>query len=633
MDWKSVEGAAVKRRKLKYLPNADGVYLCPVTSCLHIGFKSVRGLRKHVDSCHEWLYYFEQQPELNRNAIIEKDKVRRKSTTHNVPSFTMEEGVGKEFFEWLQVSCGGGKRSGQAKEGGKRAMKFLMTCLGHSEVGRLVKEEYIDVCVGTPAIIQRFLRLATKEWGLSSSALLNYMKSVDDLMDFRKSRGVSDDVLRSFTATEVYVRRSINNLSKEKKIEYTRNLDLEQLICRDSWASLEEVEKVIPWHSPRYHHVLKVCKDSSEYPTITQLAYATRFIITFLFLRVKCSRPSTFKYITLDMVEKAGKNGGFIDQTQFKTEEKYAFDTVILSDDVMTVLQTYIVSIRPRMSPKCDFLLLTTTGNQYTNLGAAMNLLVHEAIGKYVHPTRYRQIIESESAEVLSPEEQAIVSKDQKHSSYVAKRMYQKRLSRDVAKEGQACMQKMVGAERDMHTKKLAETLGSMSDEGEEGNATPAPQSSHIQDVSSEVVLIKEKPPPIGEDLDEKEDIENDECPHVSTLNEEKVTVDLSKEAEIGECSKGADEVAAKEVEDLEVKKEEAENYVRGKSVYVQFTPEEDKNLRKGVEKYGPGRWSQIIKDQSLEFHCTRNRDTLRMRAGTIGITKTRKGRRKLNNN
>ena len=55
-----------------------------------------------------------------------------------------------------------------------------------------------------------------------------------------------------------------------------------------------------------------------------------------------------------------------------------------------------------------------------------MSKLVFEGIGKYIHPTRYHQIVETESVRKLSPGEQDIMSRDHKHSSQVAKTHYQK---------------------------------------------------------------------------------------------------------------------------------------------------------------------------------------------------------------
>ena len=167
----------------------------------------------------------------------------------------------------------------------------------------------------------------------------------------------------------------------------------------------------------------------------------------------------TYQYITLQMIEEAKTNGGYIYQTAFKTEKQYAFDTIILSADVMQIIDSYVAFVRPKMTPSCNYLLLTTNGKQYSALGSAMSILVHQALDKYVNPTRYHQIIESESAERLSTEEMRTISADQKHSSYVAKRIYQKKLSRDVAVQGKTCMRKITGNQPDEHTKEMASLI------------------------------------------------------------------------------------------------------------------------------------------------------------------------------
>ena len=57
--------------------------------------------------------------------------------------------------------------------------------------------------------------------------------------------------------------------------------------------------------------------------------------------------------------------------------------------------------------------------------------MVFDATGKYIHSTRYRQIVETASHEKLNDNEQGAISEDQKHSSVVARVHYQKRRSRD----------------------------------------------------------------------------------------------------------------------------------------------------------------------------------------------------------
>ena len=669
VDWKLIHGAAVKKRVLRLKRNADGYFLCPITFCLHIGFRSDRGLRKHIDSTHPWYYYFDEQPAINRDEAAQKDEEKRKSSTHTMPAFSLTEGIGKEFLAWLSTPCGGGKSVKQGIETGRRAMKFLMASMGATEVEKHISEEYVDCCIGSPSIVMNFLKAITEQWRLSSSAALNYMKAINDLLDFRKANGVTDDVLRSFTVSEVYIRRGKENLAKQKKLEYTRNLDLEQLIARESWATVEEMEEVIPYHTPKYKHVLKQCKNANPQPTISYLAFATRFIATFLFLRVKCTRPMTYQFITVQMLNTAKTNGGFIDQTAFKTEEKYAFDTLILSPDVLQILNNYVTIVRPLLNPTCDYLVLTTNGTQYTAFGSAMSLLVHQAIGKYVNPTRYRQIIETESAERLTPREADTISKDQKHSSYVAKRVYQKRLSREVAAQGKSCMEKIVGTQRDAHTKQLASIMCETSTD-EENTQVPCNPSSididksvHGQDTSTEqprpdILLIptaeeenctsRDKIEAVASNSDSQlktidcqvqrtfpaaTSMETPGIPRISQTSIATTIREVSRDEGMhtGNCTiTTSKEVQHKEREmDVEVKREEVENELTRGTRLKRFTLEEDSFLKEGVRKYGVGRWSHILRDENLKFHPSRTRDSLRMRADTIGITNKRKRREK----
>ena len=50
----------------------------------------------------------------------------------------------------------------------------------------------------------------------------------------------------------------------------------------------------------------------------------------------------TFQYLTVDMIEKAKKSDGFIDQTEFKTSTTYLFDTLIFTKDVIEITDMYI---------------------------------------------------------------------------------------------------------------------------------------------------------------------------------------------------------------------------------------------------------------------------------------------------
>ena len=110
----------------------------------------------------------------------------------------------------------------------------------------------------------------------------------------------------------------------------------------------------------------------------------------------------------------------------------------------MDMLEKYIKYIRPLLTPSCEYVLVNRNGKQFQKLTELFSVLVFEAIGKYIHPTRYRQIIETQSSEVLLPSEQKWISEDQKHSSNVARVHYQKKRSREVAMRGRLCMQKLL---------------------------------------------------------------------------------------------------------------------------------------------------------------------------------------------
>ena len=596
-NWFNLDGARKKKRKLYLEPDDDGMFLCPVATCLHVGFKSQRGLRKHITNKHEWYYFFDTQPAVKREEAHNHEPEKRKTSTHKQPSFAIDEGCGLEFVQWLQTPCGGGKPLKEAKQVAKRGMKFLMSCVGDSEDGLCAPDHYIDCCIGSPTMLMKFLKVILEDWKLKYAGALSYMQAIGDLCDFRKCHGVPDATLRLFAVTEVYLRRTKSTLQRKKNVEYSRNLSLETLIAQQSWASLSDMEKVIPHHTAKYKEIFKKASArTDDVLTVSELAFATRFLITFLLLRVKCTRPMSLQFLTVEMMEAATNNGGFVDQTQFKTADQFLFDTLKFSEDALDVVNTYISRIRPLCKPKCDYVILTTKGNQYTAFCSALSLLTHEALGQHITPTRYRQIVESESVDKLSKEQQEIISKDQKHSSYIARRSYQKKLSREVAVEGVAAMRELVGSDqREEHNGVLAGVLR--------------------KDVAAEHV----KPATISaEDGGTPMDLESASIsPAVINVDPITITDETSTSAE----SKDDDSVNVTGSDDIEVKKEEMEQVKR-----LSFSPEENSFIREGYVKYktSSSKWSDILKDTDYKFHPSRTRDAIRMRANSLGLTKVK---------
>ena len=64
VNWSDVAGASPKPKRLHLEKDeTDRLYHCPIQECEHDGFQSQRGCRKHVNSKHSWLLYFDEKPD------------------------------------------------------------------------------------------------------------------------------------------------------------------------------------------------------------------------------------------------------------------------------------------------------------------------------------------------------------------------------------------------------------------------------------------------------------------------------------------------------------------------------------------------------------------------------------------
>ena len=246
-------------------------------------------------------------------------------------------------------------------------------------------------------------------------------------------------------ATELYIKSARKTVAKMIRLQWTQDLDVESLEARGHWASMEELLEVVSFHLPRYEQTVKMCQNDPGQVNPSNLTFATKFLATYLFIKVKGSRSMTYQYLTVEMVKEAKVKGCFIDQKTFKTARKYGFDSVILTETSMQILDGYIHFMRPLLKPKCDFVLVTKSWSQHSKLCNEMSKLVFDAIGKYIHPTRYRQIVETQRFYACNNKEHQVLSEDQNHCSVVAKVHYQKQRSREFAVKAHECLQKLQG--------------------------------------------------------------------------------------------------------------------------------------------------------------------------------------------
>ena len=111
------------------------------------------------------------------------------------------------------------------------------------------------------------------------SSAPSYVKLIIDLVDYRKANEVTDANLCTFTVTEVYLRRASENLRKKKYLECTRDLDLETMIAKDSWATLEEMKNIVSFHINKFKRIIEKCRQP-PLPSKCELVFFTRFVTT-----------------------------------------------------------------------------------------------------------------------------------------------------------------------------------------------------------------------------------------------------------------------------------------------------------------------------------------------------------------
>ena len=317
----------------------------------------------------------------------------------------------------------------------------------------------MDFSLCSPNLLFKFVDAMQDDWNLGHAGRIGYLDAIAELVDYRKVNGASESVLRGLTSTEIYLKKVRKTVSKMMRLQWTSELDIDALEAKGHWATLEELLEVVGRYLLRYESVLKSCKEKPGAVLPIDLSFATKFLAVYLFIKVKGSRPMTYQYLTVEMVNKAKTNGGFIDQKMFKTAGKFGFDSLYLTETSMQVLDGYINHIRPLLRPTCDFVLVTRNGGQHNKLGELMSKLVFDATGKYVHPTRYRQIVETASCRQLSSSAQSTISEDQKHSSVVARVHYQKQRSREVASKAHEYLERLQGKKGSARNRRALEAF------------------------------------------------------------------------------------------------------------------------------------------------------------------------------
>ena len=361
VNWSDIDGASPKPKRLHLEKDeTDSLYHCPIQECDHDGFQSQRGCRKHVNTKHSWFFYFDEKPSSNdslkvagnvpaKNTDEDKTTEIAKHAVKLIPSFSLSCDIGEVFTKWLTGSGGGCKKDRAAQQIVTRCFKFLRFCCEDEEE---LTFGVIDFSLCSPNLLFKFIDYLQDECKLGHGGRLGYIDAISELIDFRKLHGASEAVLGKFSATELYLKRARKTVAKMMRLQWTQDLDIDTLEARGHWATMEELLEVVKFHLPRYENTVKMCKTTPAQVNPSDLTFATKFVAMYLFIKVKGSRPMTYQYLTVDMIDTAKENGGFIDQKTFKTAGKYGFDSLILTDTNMQVLNGYISYVRPLLKPQ-----------------------------------------------------------------------------------------------------------------------------------------------------------------------------------------------------------------------------------------------------------------------------------------
>ena len=156
-------------------------------------------------------------------------------------------------------------------------------------------------------------------------------------MDFRKFSRPSGNVLFDFAIADIYLKHLV---SRNMRVQWIKDHDVDSLEDKGNWASIEELQSVVPLHKDCFENILSKCKESPSSVLSSELTFATRYLAVFHFVEVKGTRPMTYQYLTVEMCEKAKCIGGFVDHTTFKTVKTYGFDSFILDKKAYSSLMS-----------------------------------------------------------------------------------------------------------------------------------------------------------------------------------------------------------------------------------------------------------------------------------------------------
>ena len=134
---------------------------------------------------------------------------------------------------------------------------------------------------------------------------------------------------------------------RKMRLEWNTVLSIDYFERNNCWASLEDLQNVIPYHSNRYKQIVLNASNSVSCVPSHDLTFSTAFIVSVLFLMVKASRQMTYQHLTVAMVRSVGEIG-IIDQLSSARLESVLPDGLKMSHFIVL---NHLVRLEGNWSP------------------------------------------------------------------------------------------------------------------------------------------------------------------------------------------------------------------------------------------------------------------------------------------
>ena len=154
------------------------------------------------------------------------------------------------FKTWLTSLGGGGKSHSQADQLSVKVLKYLRYCCKDVNPTWDIPVNILDYCIGSINMLSDFIEHLQEEWKMGYSGIIGYLISIGHALDYRRCSKKPDNI-SVFIASEIYLNRVKKCLSKKQRVQWRTVLSAEYFNSINCWATLEELQKVIPYHSDK----------------------------------------------------------------------------------------------------------------------------------------------------------------------------------------------------------------------------------------------------------------------------------------------------------------------------------------------------------------------------------------------